>query len=185
MTAPSPPAPARRVVLFLDFDGVLHHFFPVAGAPDADNRHFAFVPAFEAAVRACPCEVDIVIASTWRVKYPLEAMRAYFSPDIAARIIGITPRVGSGMGPGGRLAEVRAWLEANGRQDDPWVAIDDFSEIYEGDPSVALVHCHDCFAEREAGLLLQAVCDPEGYARSYPVKPTSPGLVIPGRPDSA
>lgn len=172
-------APARhpRVLLFLDFDGVLHHFFPQPGVDDAQNRHFAFLGAFEDAVRRCPCEIEIVIASTWRRVHDLAALRALFSPDIAERIVGVTPQLGSGNGPGARLAEVRAWLERQGRQGDPWVAIDDFPELYQADDPVAIVDCQDCFGPREAALLLQAVCDPKAYARRRALSagPGAPG----------
>src|SRR5262245_12206268 len=71
------------VILFLDFDGVLHP----AGCHT--TRHFSELPRFEALIRQYP-DVRIVISSTWQEMFPLPALRALFSEDIAARIIGRT-----------------------------------------------------------------------------------------------
>lgn len=162
------------MILFLDFDGVLHRFFPLDQGEE--NAHFYFVPPFEAAVRQAQGPVDIVIASTWRRKFSLDALKAHFSPDIAARIVGATPTVGSGNGPGARQVEVEAWLEAHGRQGEAWVGIDDFPELYAED--AAVVACHDQFADREAELLLEAIADPAAFAQAHPNRHQS-GFVLP------
>lgn len=158
---------AISMIYFLDFDGVLHPIFPRHDLTDSQNAHFSFVKSFERAVLQCP-HADIVIASTWRHKYSLEEMRRNFSPHIAKRIIGVTPKVGTGNGEGDRQAEVEAWLELNGRVGEPWIGIDDFPELY--CPGAAVVACHDQFAERETALLLEAHLDHEAFAKKYPVR---------------
>ena len=157
---------APSVIVFLDFDGVLHRHFPMPG-PDEENARFAFRANFERAMRACPRPVEIVISSTWRRERSLDTLRSLFSPDIAQRIIGVTPFVGPGNGPAGRLVEIEAWLEHNGRIDSPWVAVDDFPELFA--PGTPLVVCHDEFLAREEALLIEAVADPVVFAQNHPV----------------
>jgi hypothetical protein len=72
--------------------------------------------------------VRIVVSSTWRYKFTLDQMRAYFSPDIAARIIGATPQseiANSGYQAARRENEILDWLAASGNTGIQWVALDD------------------------------------------------------------
>lgn len=156
------------MLVFLDFDGVLHHFFPLPGVPDAENAHFFYLPAFARAAEACGVPLEIVIASTWRRKYDLPALRSRFPKALAEAIVGVTPFVGSGNGPGGRQVEVEAWLASQGRTGEAWVGVDDFPSLYQ--PGAAVVACQDQFGEREAELFIQAVRDPAGFARAHPVR---------------
>lgn len=153
------------VVLFLDFDGVLHHFFPLPDSTDEGNQHFAFVSNFEHAVRACSRDVEIVISSTWRKNHELDEIKQKFSPDIAQKIVGVTPVMNLGNERGSRQTEVEAWLRDH-RPHSQWVGIDDMPDLYEKD--VAVVACADQFCEREMGLLVEAVRDPIAYAQQYP-----------------
>lgn len=153
------------VVLFLDFDGVLHHFFPLADSSDEGNQHFAFAPNFEHAVRACEREVEIVISSTWRKAYSLDEIKQNFPPDIAAKIVGVTPIMGLGNTRGSRQLEVQAWLDEH-RPHSQWVGVDDMPDLYE--TNVAVVACADQFGEREHERLVEAVRDPVTYTQKYP-----------------
>lgn len=168
------------VLLFLDFDGVLHHFFPMAGVSDEENERFYYRPAFEAAIRDLPVPVEIVVASTFRNKYDIDQLRQFFSPDIARKIVGVTPSAdvarkilgiednGNGdNGPGTRQVEVEAWLKRAGRAEHPWVAIDDFPTLY---TTAAVVACQDKFDQHETALLAEAVADPHAFARKYPIQ---------------
>jgi hypothetical protein len=165
------------ILFFLDFDGVLHPFVPLAHLSDEENAHFSSLPAFEAAARACG-EYEIVISSTWRKNHSMDEIRRLFSPDVAARILGGTPAIDSGNGDGARQAEVEAWLKENGRQGDPWIGIDDYPQLYR--PGAAVVVCHDGFRERETALLVEAAKDPARFAERHPVsrKPDDERLVI-------
>lgn len=115
--------------LFLDFDGVLHPEFC------HPNQHFSCLPHLEAAVRRVP-DCEIVIASTWRLNHPLQDMLRSFSPDIAARVVGVTPFVihltdiPDSLLAYEREAECQAWLRSNDRAHLPWLALDDRSWIY-------------------------------------------------------
>lgn len=73
-------------------------------------------------------EVEIVISSTWREQFPLDDLRARFSLDIAARIIGatpVTPRIDGKYMPARREGEILDWLRQSRREHEPWLALDD------------------------------------------------------------
>lgn len=114
------------MILFLDFDGVLH--------PDPcwdEAILLQHLPRLESVLRDFPA-VEIVISSTWRDTRTLDQLRSYFSPDIAARIIDVTPNwrdltdlceiLGSTYV---RQVEIEGWLRASGRPWEQWVALDD------------------------------------------------------------
>ena len=110
------------MIIFLDFDGVLHPQFEGQMVP----REIAFchVPRFEAIMRDFPA-VKIVISSTWRIHFDLTHLREWFSEDIAGRIIGATPLLKIAPLMEKREAEILAWLSAHGQQSAPWLALDD------------------------------------------------------------
>jgi hypothetical protein len=110
------------MTLFLDFDGVLHPF----SRPHGPLVH---VPHFEHVLRDFP-DVDIVISSAWREAHSLEQLRAFFSEDIAQRIVGVTPQLDSMKHPFVREAEIVAWLRDAGRADDGWIALDDIASFF-------------------------------------------------------
>lgn len=105
------------MILFLDFDGVLHPF-------DRPDGVFTLLADFERVMRDFP-GVDIVVSSAWRETHTLDELRRIFSPDIGRRIIGKTPVFIDITLPAIREAEILAWLRASGRQNETWVALDD------------------------------------------------------------
>jgi hypothetical protein len=110
------------MILFLDFDGVLHPF-------SRPNGPLAHLPHFERVLREFP-DVDIVISSAWREVHSLEQLRAFFSEDIASRIVDVTPELDSMDHPFIREAEIRAWLRSAGREREAWVALDDIPSFF-------------------------------------------------------
>lgn len=113
-----------NVLLFLDFDGVLHPLHC------HESRHFSNLELFEQTVR--PIDgLQIVISSTWRLSRSLEQLRERFSPDVAKRIVGCCPlfRSLSDVSPSlvsyEREAECRAWLRAYAAPWTRWLAVDD------------------------------------------------------------
>lgn len=113
------------MILFLDFDGVLHPQFE--GQPVPVDVAFCHQSRFETIMRDFP-NVEIIISSTWREQFSLDDLRAKFSPDIATRITGTTPRVADALPP--RMVMVReweivTWLHTHDRQNEPWIAVDD------------------------------------------------------------
>ncbi|MBK6595436.1 MAG: hypothetical protein IPG23_23505 [Burkholderiales bacterium] len=124
--SPSKGAAATVQVLFLDFDGVMHpEFFH-------ESKHFVHLGTFETMIRAAP-HVELVISSTWRQKRSLNELKALFTADVAARIIGTTPLyaqledVPDALVGYEREAECRNWLRQQGRTAQEWLAVDDRS----------------------------------------------------------
>jgi hypothetical protein len=114
------------MILFLDFDGVLH--------PDPCHDPsilFCHLPRLESILRDFP-DVQVVISSTWRTGHTLDDLKSYFSPDIASRIIGVTPawqdlpdlldKIGHTYV---RQVEIEGWLRASVHPWEKWIAIDD------------------------------------------------------------
>lgn len=116
------------MILFLDFDGVLHSIQAEEG------EGFQHIPALEAVLRDHP-SVNIVISSSWRYHESLEQLRLRFSDDIAKRIIDVTPTLEPTWQQFARFLEISAWLEKNDYFGD-WIALDDqyieFPKIGEG-----------------------------------------------------
>ncbi|MCT9811356.1 HAD domain-containing protein [Acidovorax sp. Be4] len=112
------------LVLFLDFDGVLHPLHC------HESRHFSNLELFEQSVRSIN-DLQIVVSSTWRLSRSLEQLRERFSQDVAKRIVGCCPpfRSLSDVPPSlvgyEREAECRAWLRANAAPWTLWLAVDD------------------------------------------------------------
>jgi hypothetical protein len=112
------------LILFLDFDGVLHSAVTYAKEPQ-----FSRLPMLEDILREYDA-VEIVITSTWRIRRSLTVLRSYFSADIAARVIDVTPQF-CNIAPIDSLlafprhAEIDVWLKQHNRALEPWVALDD------------------------------------------------------------
>lgn len=124
------------MILFVDFDGVLR--------PDWARRgefHPPCLARFEAMLRDFP-DVELVISSDWRWQMRRPTLVALFSPDIGARIVGVTP-VMELDDYGVRLREIQHYLKvaAQGRKGQAsvtpgvdnlpsWLAIDDRPELF-------------------------------------------------------
>jgi len=168
------PKPYDRLI-FLDFDGVLHHLFPVKGAPDEQNAHFYFLPNLERVIRQSLLNIGIVVSSTWRINRSLHQLQKPFSPDIAPKVFSVTPRVSKATDQGGRLREIEAWLDQNNSHHIPWVAIDDHLPVFLTDPPqpIALILCPDQFGPEQEKLLTEALIDPRAFAKNHPLPPPS------------
>ncbi|WP_241027082.1 HAD domain-containing protein [Variovorax sp. RKNM96] len=112
------------MILFLDFDGVLH--------PEGEDNtlnggaDFCFLPRLEALLREFR-DVKVVISSFWREQVLYKTLLNPFSSDIRARILGATLPSGFGLPPPYRKreGEILAWLQIHDAVDEPWVALDD------------------------------------------------------------
>ena len=131
------------MILFLDFDGVLRRSNSPVYEFDRDC-----VEAFERVMRELP-EVEIVITSSWREGFTLAEMRAHFSDDIAARIVGVTPMAQDRTRDQYRYQEVLAYLRRLGKP-SAWVAIDDDPLHYPETCNVLLVDPERGFDEKAA-----------------------------------
>lgn len=144
------------MIVFLDFDGVTHPEFC-----DVDAL-FGRLPLIEAVLREFET-VRIVISSSWRVHHSLDVMREFFSPDMAQRVIDVTPIKEEEARDGGvvvvpnrfeRQLECEAWLEKNRPRGTPWLAIDDMPYLFKPQcPHLLPTHPLSGFTQDDATLL--------------------------------
>jgi HAD domain in Swiss Army Knife RNA repair proteins len=112
------------MILFLDFDGVLHP------DPCTDRaRLFERAPPLAAAL-APFASLSIVLSTSWRTHDGLDGLVARLPAALGARVIGVTPlfqdiRCEPRWTPYRRQAECLHWLARNGRDDGEWIALDD------------------------------------------------------------
>lgn len=129
--------------IFLDFDGVMRRL---------SSRPFRFdrdcLERFEGVLRGHP-RARVVIASAWRLGLPLEALRELFSPDIAPRVVGVTPE-SSDLTGAYRHREVLGYLERNASPGDPWVVVDDDGDHYPAGVRLVSIDPRRGFDERAA-----------------------------------
>ena len=117
------------MILFLDFDGVLH---PAVNYDPA--LLLRKLPLLEGVLFQVP-SIEIVISSTWRETRTLRELQSLFSDDIAPRIIGVTPhwldiQDDTSFGAYVRQAEIEAWLRKSGQPWQQWLAIDDQAHLF-------------------------------------------------------
>ena len=132
-------------ILFLDFDGVLHPFFPRDDRSDEENQLFSYLPRLERVLREFS-DLRVVITSSWRTNRSWDDLIKPFAPDIAIRIIGATPSLNHQ--DHSRFKEVLHYLDQNNLHGANWVALDDDPALYPADCS-SLVLCEDGFREAE------------------------------------
>lgn len=107
------------MLLFLDFDGVLH--------PVSSNEFGVFcrLHLLEAVLARYP-EVKIIISSSWRETYSAEVLSDMLG-TLSSRFVGVTPVL-----EGSRQSEILKVMEAH--SDVPYVILDD-------DPSLFTTGC--------------------------------------------
>jgi hypothetical protein len=134
----------ESVLIFLDFDGVLRR---------ADAPLYRFEKplrlAFEAAIRLIP-GAEIVVTSTWREVAGLIELRKLFAPDVAERMVGVTP-----IGEGGRYREILMYLRAAGAEGRRFVIVDDDPQSYPPGVPLLLVDAAKGFGAEEAARLVE------------------------------
>ena len=150
--------------VFVDFDGVLRRISSAPNAFDADCLEH-----FEATIRKYAA-VRIAISSSWRRVEALGVLRGYFSDDIGARILGVTPEALDDE-PHVRYREIREYLRLRDELDTPWVAIDDYADHFPQNAPLLLVDSNRGFDARCAGRLsrMLEVCvgTASGIARAW------------------
>lgn len=143
------------VLLFLDFDGVLH-----SAVCDHEDQLWRRVPLFEDWLRDRP-NVRVVVSSAWRNCHPLDELRQFFSADLRERFIGVTPELtyaeidqidlASPEQPASyyrRHWEIQIWLQRHGQEHrhEQYAIVDDDGWLFlPRDP-----HC--VFTNRSRGL---------------------------------
>ena len=147
------------MILFLDFDGVLHGL----GQPV-----FEHLPRFEAVLREFP-HIEVVISSSWREKFSLDEMREFFSEDVQPRIIGATPVIAAKWPPYPRHIrhqEIQEFIVSQGFDTRPWLALDDDMTLFPADcPSLVLCEPVTGFDDETADVLRARLNDSMGLDR--------------------
>ncbi len=105
-----------QLILFLDFDGVLHPDPPHSAAPLLCRE-----PLLKTCLERHP-KVSVVISSTWRLKRSLAELQAMF-PQWGDRIVGVTPDIPNEIYQ--RQYECESWMRDNSDPWTPWIALDD------------------------------------------------------------
>ena len=125
------------MIVFVDFDGVLHPE-TLQGGTTLISR----LPLVEEVVRKY-FGVELVISSAWRLRYPdaelaATTLRIRFAPDIAPRVVGVTPdhkTLDARDSPDGLSSFTRhwvceAWMRAHRPPGTRWMALDDRSYLF-------------------------------------------------------
>lgn len=121
------------MILFLDFDGVLH---PVGGKAEM----FCRLPLLWRLLRLCP-ELQVVFSTSWRETYRFDYLIDFVTSnggeDLIHRFVGSTPvpEVAED-NPVNRLQECQAWLQEHNHLASAWLAIDDNDEWFYGSPNL-------------------------------------------------
>jgi len=147
------------LILFLDFDGVLHP--QTAG----ENRLFCGLHLLWDILRARP-DVEVVFSTSWREVYGPEVMLDFVTAnggeDLINRFIGSNPSLIQEPGAyiAGRVhkreAECLAWLSANQRKSSRWLALDDIAYWFSLHcPNLYLVVRQTGLTEADAAIIIE------------------------------
>jgi hypothetical protein len=117
------------LILFLDFDGVLHPD-PCADA----KRLFENAGRVADVLQAFP-EVGVVLSTAWRTVRDESELLALLPQPLRERVIGATPRfdksaTAPARTPYPRHAEIEQWLAMQELLDAPWWALDDRADLF-------------------------------------------------------
>jgi hypothetical protein len=138
------------MILFLDFDGVLHSDeVYIADCDQAeialltdrerlfltdDNKLLTGTKLFEHADRLASVleqfqNIQLVISSTWRVHFSQERLLKFLPPSLTGRVIGQTPLIYTYEWGGWyqREREISEYLKkySDGKCIEPWIVLDD------------------------------------------------------------
>jgi hypothetical protein len=150
--------------LFLDFDGVTHSVdhgaeFDAKGGITLDREQvFTYLPALAAVLEACP--LDVVISSSWRRHFSLEALHVFCEP-VSKFIVGTTLDIECDLDdtlPANRYEECEHYARQHGYED--WLMVDDQPEIVFGvlKPTLAQM-AHVAITNEHQGLLTPGVLE--------------------------
>jgi len=146
--------------VFLDIDGVLVPEKNFDSSNANEDMFLKFDPIclklFEDILEAHP-DVLVGISSSWRDLFTLEAVKSFFSQNIAARIIGFTPLLDSENDDvylDYRYKEIQEFLKLQNASADDWVAINDRREYYPSETKVVVTNSYYGF-DKNAALALE------------------------------
>lgn len=147
---------ARRVI-YLDFDGVLHHeavYLDSSGRPFINPQEapvgsflFQWAPMLDKLLRG-HTDIAIVLSTSWVYQVGAVASRTRLPEGLSKRIIGATfnPRIygksrNSISGFSNRPRGVQVVADAHVRQPQHWVALDDNALAWPPSERNNLIHC--------------------------------------------
>ncbi len=150
--------------IFLDIDGVLIKKERPHDRIDCntnDLRKFDFdrqcANQFETVIRKHK-NAKIVISSSRRKIFTLDTIKAKFSKDIAARVVGATPLKSYSVDKYLRYQQVLDYLRQHALENRPWVAIDDSIEHFPPEAPVIMTDPFEGFDEVAALELEHTLC---------------------------
>lgn len=149
----------NAVVLYLDFDGVLHHenvwWHPRRGAylPEPGYRLFEHMALLEEALSPFP-DVGVVLSTSWvRVRRFSRAAKR-LTPTLRERVIGATYHTRmnrnsfESMSRGAQILE-----DVSRRKPAGWLALDDDDEGWPPEYRQHLIHCDSALGISAPGVL--------------------------------
>ena len=158
------------MILFLDFDGVLHPQLrpqdylarfpglPGVQPPTAGNGLFSRLPLLWRVLRDHP-GIDVVFSTSWRERHDfrqlVEKATQGGGEDMAHRFVGVLPVIEIRSAddlPNIRYREILQYLREHGREAEAWLALDDDAALFpSGCPNLVL--CEQGFSEKEGDAL--------------------------------
>lgn len=148
-----------NLIIFLDYDGVLHDI----GCTTKDL--FRHASRFAAVLRDYP-NIEVVISSDWRKDVDsVVELAENFDLDVRHQFVGLTCIESGATESRRRERECWQWLCAHGREHERWIAIDDWPENFgQHLPGAGAV----LFTDPSAGLDAEAA----GILRAMIMEPT-------------
>lgn len=148
------------MILFLDFDGVLHPL--LRSEPD-----FCRIELLWKILRACP-DVDVVFSTSWREIYSQDELLDLVTHgngwEFAHRFVGATPSIFREKGAlihgphHRRHIECRLWLTGNGQYQRQWLALDDIAVSFPpASPTLHLVDGKVGLTEADVDAIIQRI----------------------------
>lgn len=117
----------NSVLVFLDFDGVLH---PRVGAEPFQT---ACMQPLAKALE--PYDIEIIVASTWRESMKLDVLKQKLAV-LQKPVVAVTPVLNDPFRRYIRYQEVLEYLTVSKQQTVPWLAIDDTLGFYPAEAPV-------------------------------------------------
>lgn len=150
------------MILFLDFDGVLHPH------PSQVEPMFFRTNLLWKILRVCP-NVSVVFSTSWRDDHSLEYLVDFAThgggEDLVHRFIGCTPNIEHEGYYGRRDLEIQYWLGAN-RPNSDWLALDDMPELFfdpdtesegEGHRNLKVINCRTGLTELDVQTIIRVL----------------------------
>jgi len=141
-----------RVLLFLDFDGVLHSYISYYNG----INQFEKMPFLVNILKKLP-NVQVVVSSAWAKKRTLDTLRQFFPDAIKERIIGGVYKQTDNRGN-----DVKTYMKNHGEV-GPWIAVDDMAIFDPTDP-VVWTDWSTGLTEETANVLMKALKSPIEFA---------------------